>query len=135
MPSLISAILLAAGESKRMGKPKQLMPLGGTTILEQTIDNSLNSEVDEVIVVLGAIAEETKKIVAARPVKTVVNPNYQQGMSTSIIAGLNMVDSRARAVMIALGDQPFIDSQTLNRLIDEFCNHDKGIVFVAKIYY
>ena len=127
MPSLISAILLAAGESKRMGKPKQLIPLGRTTILEQTIDNSLNSEVNEVIVVLGARAEEAKKTVAARPVKTVVNPNYQQGMSTSIIAGLTMVDSRARAVMLALGDQPFIDSQTLNRLIDEFYNHDKGI--------
>jgi molybdenum cofactor cytidylyltransferase len=125
---MISAILLAAGESKRMGKPKQLMPLGRTSILEQTIDNYLNSEVNEVIVVLGHRAEEAKRIMAARPVKLAINPNYQQGMSTSIIAGLNMVDSRARAVVIALGDQPFIDSQTLNRLIDEFYNHDKGIV-------
>jgi len=124
---MISAILLAAGESKRMGKPKQLMPLGRTSILEQTIDNYLNSEVNEVIVVLGHRAEEAKRIMAARPVKLAINPNYQQGMSTSIIAGLNMVDSRARAVVIALGDQPFIDSQTLNRLIDEFYNHDKGI--------
>ncbi len=125
---MISAILLAAGESKRMGKPKQLMPLGRTSILAQTIDNYLNSEVNEVIVVLGHRAEEAKRIMAARPVKLAINPNYQQGMSTSIIAGLNMVDSRARAVVIALGDQPFIDSQTLNRLIDEFYNHDKGIV-------
>jgi len=125
---MISAILLAAGESKRMGKPKQLMPLGRTSILEQTIDNYLNSEVNEVIVVLGHRAEEAKRIMAARPVKLAINPNYQQGMSTSIIAGLNMVDSRAQAVVIALGDQPFIDSQTLNRLIDEFYNHDKGIV-------
>ncbi len=124
---MISAILLAAGESKRMGKPKQLMPLGRTSILEQTIDNYLNSEVNEVIVVLGHRAEEAKRIMAARPVKLAINPNYQQGMSTSIIAGLNMVDSRAQAVVIALGDQPFIDSQTLNRLIDEFYNHDKGI--------
>ena len=128
MTSLISVIILAAGESKRMGKPKQLMPLGRTSILEQTIDNYLNSEVNEVIVVLGHRAEEAKRIMAARPVKLAINPNYQQGMSTSIIAGLNMVDSRAWAVVIALGDQPFIDSQTLNRLIDEFCNHDKGIV-------
>ncbi len=127
MPSLISVIILAAGESKRMGKPKQLLPLGKTTILEQTIDNYLNSEVNEVIVVLGHRAEEGKGIIAARPVKLAINPNYQQGMSTSIIAGLNMVDNRVRAVMIALGDQPFIDSQTLNRLIDEFHNHDKGI--------
>ncbi len=128
MASLISVIILAAGESKRMGKPKQLMPLGRTSILAQTIDNYLNSEVNEVIVVLGHRAEEAKRLIAARLVKLAINPNYQQGMSTSIIAGLNMVDSRARAVVIALGDQPFIDSQTLNRLIDEFYNHDKGIV-------
>jgi len=127
MPSLISVIILAAGESKRMGKPKQLMPMGRTTILEQTVENCLNSKVNEVIVVLGHRAEEVIRTIAARPVKLAINPNYQQGVSTSIIAGINMVDSRARAVMIALGDQPFIDSQTLNRLIDEFCNHDKGI--------
>ena len=127
MTSLISVIILAAGESKRMGKPKQLMPLGRTTILEQTVENCLNSKVNEVIVVLGHRAEEAKRLIAARLVKLAINPNYQQGMSTSIIAGLNMVDSRARAVMIALGDQPFIDSQTLNRLIDEFYHHDKGI--------
>jgi len=124
---MISAIILAAGESKRMGKLKQLIPFGRSTILEQTIDNYLNSEVNEVIIVLGHRAEEAKGIIAARPVKLAINPNYQQGMSTSIIVGLNMVDSRARAVMIALGDQPFIDSQAINRLIEEFCNHDKGI--------
>jgi len=101
---MISAIILAAGESKRMGKLKQLIPFGRSTILEQTIDNYLNSEVNEVIIVLGHRAEEAKGIIAARPVKLAINPNYQQGMSTSIIVGLNMVDSRARAVMIALGD-------------------------------
>lgn len=127
MPSLISVIILAAGESKRMGKPKQLMPLRRTTILEQTIDNFLNSEVNEVIVVLGHRAEEAKRIIAARPVKLAINSNYQQGMSTSIIAGLNMVDSRAQAVMLALGDQPFIDSQTINSSVEAFGAHNKGI--------
>jgi len=127
MPSFLAAMILAAGESKRMGKPKQLMPLGRTTILEQTVDNFLDSKVNEVIVVLGHRAEEAKRLIAARPVKLAINPNYQQGMSTSVIAGLSMVDSRAEAVMIALGDQPFIDSQTLNRLIDEFYSYNKGI--------
>jgi len=124
---IISAIILAAGQSKRMGKPKQLMPLGRTNILEQTVDNCLNSKVNEVIVVLGHRAEEVTRVIAIKPVKLAINPNYRQGISTSIIAGLNTVDSRARAVMLALGDQPFIDSQTLNRLIDEFYNHNKGI--------
>lgn len=124
---MLSAILLAAGESKRMGEPKQLMPFGQSTMVEQAIDNLLNSAVNEVIVVLGYRAEEVIKTIAAKPVKIAINPNYQQGMGTSIIAGLNLVDSQAQAVMLALGDQPLVDSQTINRLIDEFYNHDKGI--------
>jgi molybdenum cofactor cytidylyltransferase len=128
---MLSAILLAAGESKRMGEPKQLMPLGSSTVLEQAIDNLLNSAVNEVIVVLGYKAEEIIKTLAAKPVKIIVNPNYRQGMSTSIIAGLILIDSQAQAVMLALGDQPLVDSQTINQLIDEFYNHDKGIAVPA----
>jgi len=128
---MISAILLAAGESKRMGKPKQLMPFGQNTVVEQVIDNLLSSVVNEVIVVVGYRAEEVIKSIVGKPVKIAINPNYQQGMSTSIIAGLNLVDSRAQAVMLALGDQPLISSQTINRLIAEFYNHDKGIATPA----
>jgi len=124
---MISAILLAAGESKRMGEPKQLMPFSRGTMVEQTVDNLLNSAVDEVVVVVGHRAEEVIKTIVTKPVKLAVNPDYQQGMSTSIIAGLKLVDSGARAVMLVLGDQPFVDSQTINSLIDEFHNHDKGI--------
>lgn len=124
---MVSAILLAAGEAKRMGKPKQLMPLGNTTMVEQTIDNLSSSGVSEVIVVLGHKAEEIRKRISGRPVKIVINPLYRQGMSTSIAAGLIFVDSRAQAVMLALADQPYVDSQTLNRLIEEFESHDKGI--------
>ena len=124
---MVSAILLAAGKSRRMGKLKQLMPFGQSTIVEQAIDNLLSSAVNEVIVVVGYRAEEVIKTVAAKPVKLVTNLDYEQGMSTSIIAGLNLVDSQAQAVMLAFGDQPLIDSQTINQLIEEFYNHDKGI--------
>jgi molybdenum cofactor cytidylyltransferase len=124
---MLSAVLLAAGESKRMGKLKQLMPLGKSTILEQAIDNLLSSAVNEVIVVVGHKAEEITKAISAKPVKIMLNPNYGEGMSTSIIAGLILVDPRAQAVMLALGDQPLVDSQTINCLIDEFHKSDKGI--------
>jgi len=123
----VSAILLAAGESKRMGKFKQLMPLGNSTMVEQTTDNLLSSGVSEVIVVVGHRAEEVMKRVATKPIKIALNPIYHQGMGTSIVAGLNLVDSRAQAVMLVLGDQPFVDSQTIDRLIEEFDAHDKGI--------
>jgi molybdenum cofactor cytidylyltransferase len=124
---MLSSILLAAGESKRMGRLKQLMPWGQSTMVEKTIDNLLDSAVSEVIVVLGHEAEEVIKVIVDRPVKLAINPDYKQGMSTSIMAGLNLVDSQAQAVLLALGDQPLIDCQTMNRLIEEFHSNDKGI--------
>ena len=125
---MVSAILLAAGESKRLRMPKLLLPFGKSTILEQTIDNLLNSSVDEVIVVLGYRAEEMMRKLANRPVKIAINPIYHQGMSTSIVKGLSLVNNRAQAVMVALADQPLINSQTINRLIEESLGYDKGIV-------
>ena len=124
---MVSAILLAAGQSKRMGELKQLMPFGQSTIVEQAVDNLLGSAVDEVIVVVGYKAEDVIKAIAAKPIKLAINPDYEQGMSTSIIAGLNLVHGRVQGVMLALGDQPLVNSQTINSLIEEFYNHDKGI--------
>ncbi len=124
---MISAIILAAGESSRMGQLKQLMTLGKGIILEYVIDNLLNSLVSEIIVVLGYKSEEVKKTIANKPVKIVVNPDYHQGMSTSIKTGLDSIDNQAKAVMIALGDQPYIDSLTINNLIKAFFTHNKGI--------
>jgi len=125
---MISAILLAAGESNRMGQPKQLMPFGQSTIVERTIDNLLNSAVSETIVVLGYKDEEIRKTIAGKPIKIAMNPDYQQGMSTSIIAGLKQVDKRARAVLIALGDQPFVNSQTITSLVEAFIANNRGIL-------
>jgi molybdenum cofactor cytidylyltransferase len=125
---MISAILLAAGESNRMGQPKQLLPFGQSTIVERTIDNLLNSAVSETIVVLGYRDEEIRKTIAGKPVKLVINPDYQQGMSTSIIAGLKQVDKRARAVLIALSDQPFVNSQTITSLVKAFIANNRGIL-------
>jgi molybdenum cofactor cytidylyltransferase len=125
---MISAILLAAGESNRMGQPKQLMPFDQSTIVERTIDNLLNSAVSETIVVLGYREQDVRKTIADKPVKIAINPDYQQGMSASIIAGLKQVDKRAQAVLIALGDQPFVDSQTINTLVEAFIANNRGII-------
>ena len=124
---MVSVILLAAGESKRMGKPKLLLPFGKSTILEQTIDNLLSSEVGEVIVVVGYRAQEMIKAIADRPVKVAVNPLYPQGMSTSILTGLNLVDSKAQRLMVTLADQPLINNKVFNQLVEESLAADKGI--------
>jgi molybdenum cofactor cytidylyltransferase len=124
----ISVIVLAAGESKRMGEPKQLMPFGSSTIIEKTIGNFLDSDVTEIILVTGYKSSEIVDKVAGKPVKIVENSNYLQGMSTSISAGLNQVSIESQGVMIALADQPFVDSQTINHLIKEFGVQNKGIL-------
>ena len=126
--TVVSAILLAAGEARRMGRPKLLMPLASGTVLEQTIDNLLASKVEEIIVVLGAKSEDLKQVITNRPVQVVVNPDYEQGMSTSLIAGLSLVDNRAQWIMIALADQPFIDSDTYNKLIETSLSGSNGII-------
>lgn len=125
---MISAIIMAAGSSERMSGLKQLMPWRQSTVLEQTVDNFLGSTANEVIVVVGYRAEEVRKVLAAKPVRWVINPDYEQGMSASIIVGLSLVGDQTQAVMLALGDQPLINSQTINRLIEEFSGCDKGIV-------
>ena len=70
------------------------MPFGQSTIVEQAVDNLLGSAVDEVIVVVGYKAEDVTKAIAAKSIKLVINPDYEQGMSTSIIAGLKLVSVR-----------------------------------------
>jgi molybdenum cofactor cytidylyltransferase len=124
----ISAILLAAGESKRMGKPKLLLPFGNSTVIGRTIDNLLNSKVSEVIVVLGANIHKTKKALAGKPVKITTNPLYQQGMSTSLICGLMQVNQQSQRIMVALSDQPLIDTKTYDRLIYKSTHSNFGIV-------
>lgn len=125
--AMVSAILLAAGESKRMGELKLLLPFGTSTIIEKSIDALLSSRVNEVIVVTGCKAEEVIKRIAGKPIRIVVNPHYLQGMSTSITAGLNLIDRKAKAIMIALADQPVIDSKVIDKLLEQFRRHDKGI--------
>jgi len=125
---LISAILLAAGASKRFGSPKLLLPLGNSTILEQSVDNLLGSKATEVIVVVGYHAHEARRVIASKPVKIVVNRAYRHGMSTSLRTGLSMVSSHATAVMIALADLPFIPVAVVNKLIEAFKYTNKGII-------
>lgn len=127
MSSSISVIILAAGKSTRMGTQKLCMQLGEHTILEQTIDNYLDSKADEVIVVTGHEAQKIRQLIAHRPVTIVHNRHYHKGISTSIAAGLQSVKGNIQNVMIALGDQPYIHSDIINFIIDKHKNSKKGI--------
>ncbi len=117
---MFSAIILAAGESKRMGQAKQLLGVGGKTLLQSVLDSALQSDVDEVILVLGYDAERIHKAMDVGRAKIVVNPNYAKGMITSIQEGLKALDKKSEAFFIVLGDQPEILPHIYNRLIQEF---------------
>jgi len=127
-PPLVSAVLLAAGKSERMGRNKLLMPFEGGTIIGRTLDNLLSSRVREIVVVVGACAQEMSVAIENRAVTMVLNPNYAKGMSTSLITGIRMISKRAKYVMVALGDQPFVTSNTYDRLIEAAFETGRGIV-------
>jgi molybdenum cofactor cytidylyltransferase len=124
----ISGILLAAGESRRMGKQKLLLPLKQSTILEQAVDSVVDSGVSEVIVVLGHETEDLMKLLSTKPVKIVLNPDYKQGMSASIRAGVKALHKDTQGIMIFLADMPFIEQTVTRCLINNFIESDKGIV-------
>lgn len=118
---MISAIILAAGESKRMGEQnKLLLPFRGQTLIECIVDTVLSSDVGEVIVVLGHDAVRVREGCRDRRVKFVQNDNYQQGMTTSIQMGVQAADTDADGFMICLSDLPLIEPDELNHLLYAF---------------
>lgn len=117
---MISAVLLAAGKSERMGKFKQLLPIGGKTFVETCVDNLLASRADEVIVVTGYNQAAVIEALAGRRVRIVNNPDFESGMASSIKRGVDEVAAAARAFMIALADQPLIGPDVLNQIISQY---------------
>lgn len=128
---MISGILLAAGESRRMGQPKLLLPWGNTTILEKVVDTYRKAKISELIVVVGANQESLKEILISKPVIMVENPYYQEGMSTSIRKGVEAASNQAEGYLIGLGDQPLITPDIINSLITVFSNEQTGIAICS----
>lgn len=113
---MIGAVILAAGESRRMGSPKLLLKIGEKSLLELTV-NSLGDIVDEIVVVLGHEPQRLKPLVEKLGLKWAVNEDYVQGMVSSFKKGLAEVGG-CDVVFLVLGDQPFIDSEFLKKAID-----------------
>ena len=130
---MISAIVLAAGESKRMGQTKQLLDWEGRTILQRVLENLSRSQVDEVILVLGHEAERIQQTLDTHKVKVVINRNYKEGMITSIQQGLINLNDKVEAFFIVLADQPAVGPEVFDRLIGEFrqASPQKSIILPA----
>lgn len=124
----VSAIVLAAGASRRMGTPKPLVPVFGRPLLECVLENLAGSRVREMVVVLGYESDRVKRETDLRSVRVVVNPDYRQGMSTSIRAGLRAADPSAAAYLMVLGDQPFAATATADALIAAWVRNRAAIL-------
>ncbi len=124
----VAGIVLAAGSSSRMGRPKQLLPFRGRTVLEWVVDNALASGLHRVIVVLGHEAEAVKPLMEQRKVTTIVNPSYGEGQSSSLKAGLRELSGDCEAALFLLGDQPLVTPETINHLITVFADSPSPII-------
>ncbi|MDP2268762.1 MAG: nucleotidyltransferase family protein [Deltaproteobacteria bacterium] len=126
-----AGIVLAAGMSTRLGRPKHLVKVGGKTLLARVVAAALESELSEVVLVLGHQAERV--LAALGPLgcherlQTVVNERYEDGMAGSLTAGLLTVKEQYPAVMFLLGDQPLIDAGAINLLLGRFWSSGKDI--------
>ena len=126
-----AGIILAAGMSRRLGRPKQLAKLQGRFLLEWVVRAALASKLDAVYLVLGHEQQRVLDAMADRPwrsgVRVVSATDYRQGMSRSVIAGLSAVRADYPSVMFLLGDQPLVTPRCIDRLLKAFRDSDKDI--------
>lgn len=111
----VVGLVLAAGQSTRMGTPKQLLPVGNKTVIEQVVE-SVRPVVGQTVVVLGHAAAAVRAVLAGCGVLCVYNADYRAGMVTSVQAGIRAAEA-ARAFLVCLGDQPGISQQVVGAVV------------------
>lgn len=114
---MIAAVVLAGGTSTRLGTPKQLLPYRDGILTAAVVQALIGSRVDNTVVVLGHRAEEVREGLKHFPVDFAYNPDYAKGQSTSIKAGLTALGNSAAAALFALGDQPLLQTSTIDKII------------------
>jgi molybdenum cofactor cytidylyltransferase len=120
---MVTAVILAAGESARLGRPKQLVEYGSKTLIAHAIGTAQLSSCDEIIVVVGAHADLIRREIESYPVKIVENPNWNEGKASSIRAAVNAVSHQpevSSGILFLTCDQPGVPWELLNELVDHF---------------
>jgi molybdenum cofactor cytidylyltransferase len=130
----VTGLVLAAGGSSRLGRPKQLLALGGATLLDATLATVRRCGFDQVVVAIGGAADEVEATVDLHRVDVVRNPGYGAGCSSSIAAALPVVDPEAAGLVLLLGDQPEVTPAAVAAVVSAgegtdlaVCRYDDGL--------
>lgn len=134
--SKIGAVILAAGMSKRMGKPKLLLTLKGMPLIYYSISLAVQQKLNPIVVIAGKHMKKVEKVIVDyNNVTYILNPEYESGMASSLKIGIEAVKGQVDAVMVFLGDQPFVPNEVVQTLITEYeHNKDKGVRIVRPRY-
>ena len=128
MSNRLDGILLAAGESRRMGYPKPLLTIDGKTFIEK-ISATMLSVVPRLVIVLGAHADRIRRVIARDDrIVIVENPNYSRGQLSSLKVGLDAVQSDAAGALVHLGDHPMVRAESFRATVDSYERTRKLIV-------
>ncbi|MEP0804932.1 MAG: nucleotidyltransferase family protein [Chloroflexota bacterium] len=126
---MISAVILAAGESKRMGQPKMLLPWENGTVLTHVITVFREAGVEDIVVITGGAREQVEGLVSELGVRTVFNEAFQTGgMLSSIQCGIRALTRQTQAVLIGLGDQPQVQAGSVRRVCEAFLETKSNLV-------
>ena len=124
-----AGVVLAAGASRRMGRPKQLLPLGGRTLLDAVLATARRARLDEIVLVLGAEAERIAGTVDTGGVRVVVAADHAEGMGASLRAGVSALGPEVERVVVLLGDQPRVTPELVDAVLDR--HRDSGLSAAA----
>jgi molybdenum cofactor cytidylyltransferase len=130
---VIAAIVLAAGLSRRMGRPKMSLPWGDTTVIGQIMGTLSASRLDEIFVVVGGasadVEEAIQNVQVSTPVKTLLNPHFAEvEMTYSVQVGLRALGEKFKAAMIVLGDQPQMKVEVVNLILSAYADTESPLV-------
>lgn len=134
----IAVVVLAAGNAKRLGQSKQLLPWGNSTLLEKVVKNVLAVDAHKFFVVLGAYSNEIIEKINLSEATVLINDNWQQGLGSSIAAAITEIDNKypeVNAVLLVLADQPFISSIHLDAMIKLHLREKESIIITRNEDY
>ncbi len=142
---LVAGLVLGAGGSTRLGRPKQLLPYGKGTLLGHVVGVARACELDQLVVAVGGAADEVLANVDLAGAEVIVNDGYGAGCSSSIAAALDVVDPRCDVIVLMLGDQPGVTAATVAALLEgrddaplAICRYDDGrghpIAFARSVF-